>query len=97
MVPRVDSSATTPAASTTTPGGIRRRIRADLITPREIEVLHWVSRGKSDWQVAEILFISRKTVNFHVECAKKKLRVATRVQAVLEAVGRGLLHPAPRV
>lgn len=96
MMPVVDLAALS-STTTTTEGSIRRRRRANPITPREIEVLQWVSRGKSDWQVAEILFISRKTVNFHVECAKKKLRVATRVQAVLEAVDRGLLRPAPRV
>lgn len=77
-------------SSTTTPGSSRRRQRALPITPRQIEVLHWVSLGKSDWQVAEILLISRKTVNFHVESAKKKLRVATRLQAVVAAAGQGL-------
>lgn len=80
-------------SSTASSSSSHRKRDTYSITPREIEVLHWVARGKSDWQVAEILFISRKTVNFHVEGAKKKLRVATRVQAVLEAVGRGLLEP----
>ena len=63
-----------------------------LLTPREIEVLAWLAEGKSDWQVGQILLISPKTVNYHVERAKKKLDVATRMQAVVTAVRRGLLE-----
>ncbi len=73
------------------PGKRRRPRKAALFTPREIEVLEWVAKGKTDWQTAQILFISRKTVNYHVERAKRKLQVPTRVQAVLAAVDMGLM------
>lgn len=65
--------------------------KAALFTPRELEVIRWIAKGKSDWEIGEILFISRKTVNYHVERAKRKLRVATRTQAVLVAEKHGLL------
>jgi DNA-binding CsgD family transcriptional regulator len=65
-------------------------------TPRQIEVLRWISSGKSDWQVGQILSISDKTVNFHVENMKRKLGVATRIQVVVQAVYEGKIHPAPR-
>ena len=56
------------------------------LTFRETEILCWIARGKSDWEIGEILQISSKTVNFHVENAKRKFGVPTRVQAVLVAV-----------
>ena len=61
------------------------------LTPREIEVLSWIAGGRSDWQVGQILRISPKTVNFHVERAKKKLGARTRTQAVVYAREYGLL------
>ena len=48
------------------------------VTLREGEVLSWVAAGKSDWAIARILKISDKTVNFHVENAKRKFRRNTR-------------------
>jgi DNA-binding CsgD family transcriptional regulator len=59
------------------------------LTPREIEVLNWIATGKSDWQVGQILRISDKTVNFHVENMKRKMGVATRIQVVVKAVQAG--------
>jgi LuxR family transcriptional regulator, quorum-sensing system regulator SdiA len=61
------------------------------VTPRESEVLAWVAAGKSDWAIGRILNISGKTVNFHVENAKRKLGVGTRIQAVIIAVRTGLI------
>jgi DNA-binding CsgD family transcriptional regulator len=61
------------------------------VTPRESEVLAWVAAGKSDWAIGRILNISRKTVNFHVENAKRKLGVGTRIQAVIVALRTGLI------
>jgi DNA-binding CsgD family transcriptional regulator len=61
------------------------------VTARESEILVWVAAGKSDWAIGQILQISGKTVNFHVENAKRKLGVGTRVQAVLMAMRSGLI------
>ncbi len=70
---------------------IARAVDATKLTLREKEVIFWILRGKPDWQIAEILAISRKTVNFHVEQTKRKLNVATRIQAVVFATRLGLL------
>jgi DNA-binding CsgD family transcriptional regulator len=59
------------------------------LTERESEVLSWVAQGKSDWQIGKILNISSKTVNYHAENAKRKLGVATRIQAVIGAIRIG--------
>jgi DNA-binding CsgD family transcriptional regulator len=58
------------------------------LTPREVEVLAWVARGKSAWEIGEILHISKRTVDEHVQAAVRKLGAANRPQAVAIA----LLH-----
>ena len=60
---------------------------------REREVLSWVVRGKTDWEIGEILMISAKTVNFHVEGAKRKLQTTTRMHAAILAVHLGIVQP----
>jgi DNA-binding CsgD family transcriptional regulator len=66
--------------------------RAELhVTPRETQILSWVAAGKSDWAIGQILRISSKTVNFHIENAKRKLGVGTRVQAVVAALREGMI------
>lgn len=60
-----------------------------VLSPRERECVAWVAEGKTDWDIGEILGISQSTAHFHVENAKKKLQVPTRVQLVVKAIGRG--------
>ena len=56
-----------------------------------MEVLRWIAAGKSDWEIGQILQISAKTVNYHVENTKRKFGVATRMQAVVAAMHTGTL------
>ena len=58
------------------------------LTQRERSCLQWAARGKSALDTAEIIRISRRTVVFHTENAKRKLGVAT----VQQAVARGLMY-----
>ena len=62
------------------------------LSGREVEVLAWIARGKSDWEIGRILAISAKTVNFHAERLKRKLAVPTRVQAVVRGLQFGLIR-----
>jgi DNA-binding CsgD family transcriptional regulator len=62
-----------------------------LLTPREVDCLRWVLKGKSDTDIGEILDISHTTVHFHIERAKKKLGVKTRTQAAAIVVSLGYL------
>lgn len=64
------------------------------LTDRQIECLRWVGEGKSDWEIGAILGISENTVHRHIEMAKQKLGVPTRVQAVVLAWRRGWLYLA---
>lgn len=61
------------------------------LTERELECLRWAAAGKSDWEIGQILLISAKTVNYHIENAKRKFGVATRVQAIVAALRLGRL------
>jgi DNA-binding CsgD family transcriptional regulator len=63
-----------------------------VLTRREIEVLTWVSKGKSDGETSTILGMSERTARFHVANAKTKLGASTRVQAVTMAMERGLIE-----
>jgi len=61
------------------------------LTPREGEILDWVGKGKSYAEIAEILSISRRTVEFHIKNVMDKLGVSNRVSAVVMAMRRGIL------
>jgi len=65
------------------------------LTLRETECLRWVSEGKSDWDISEILGISEATVHGHIENAKRKMGVRSRIQATVRAVVRGWIGVNP--
>jgi DNA-binding NarL/FixJ family response regulator len=60
--------------------------RAFALTAREAEVLLWISRGKSNRDIGEILNISPRTVNKHLEQIFVKLGVENRAAAAAAAV-----------
>ena len=62
------------------------RGRHDL-TPREREVLTLVADGRSDGEIAEALFISKKTASVHVASIKGKLGASNRVEMAMLARG----------
>lgn len=65
------------------------------LTPREAEVLGWVSRGKTNAEIGAILWISPGTVRKHLENAYRKLGVRTRTAAVARLTGlNGHTHSA---
>lgn len=63
------------------------------LTDRELETLTWAARGKSSSDVAVILGISERTVNFHLDNAMRKMGVATRVQAAVKCAMLGIIKP----
>jgi DNA-binding CsgD family transcriptional regulator len=56
-----------------------------LLTPREREVMSWLSFGKTDADIAQLLQISPRTVHKHLEHIYVKLGVETRTAAVMRA------------
>lgn len=57
------------------------RLRDAELTPREIEVLSWLAKGKTNRDIGDILGLSPRTVNKHLEHAYAKLGVETRASA----------------
>lgn len=72
-------------------------LRPKPLSRREAECLGWVSEGKSDWDISEILGISKHTVHEHLERAKAKLQARTRTQAAVLATSNGwLVNPSDK-
>jgi non-specific serine/threonine protein kinase len=65
------------------------------LTKREHDVLQLLADGKTDREIAEILFLSRRTVNFHVASILGQLAVHSRHDAVARARDLGLLRATP--
>lgn len=72
-------------------GKVEVDVPPDRLSSRELECLKWVAEGKSDWEIGEILSISKSTAHNHVENIKQKLDVSTRMQAVIYAMREGIL------
>jgi DNA-binding NarL/FixJ family response regulator len=64
----------------------------DELTPRELEVLQCLARGDSNKEIAAALFITERTVKFHVSAIIAKLDASNRTEAVTMAAQRGLIH-----
>lgn len=58
-----------------------QRLRDIALTPRETEVLSWLAKGKTNRDIADILGMSPRTVNKHLEHVFEKLGVETRSAA----------------
>ena len=80
----------------TTMSTASRGIKVPL-TDREAEVLNYVLEGRSSKEVARLLFVSKRTIDFHLTNIYHKLHVTNRVQAVLRAAQLGLVEPMPEV
>lgn len=61
--------------------GVASRLASAALTPRETEVLSWVAKGKTNRDVGDILGMSPRTVNKHLEHVFEKLGVETRAAA----------------
>ena len=62
------------------------------LSPRQVECIALVAQGKSDWEIGQILGLSRDTVHEYVESARRRYGVRRRTQLVLRAVRDGHLN-----
>jgi transcriptional regulator EpsA len=60
--------------------------RGPQLTPREIEILGWMQKGKSNGEIGQILSISQLTVKNHVQKILRKLGAHNRTQAVAKGI-----------
>ena len=63
------------------------------LTKRQQEVLFWIKEGKTAWDISQLLVVSERTVNFHLDNIFKKLEAVNRPHAVARAISYGLLAP----
>lgn len=68
-----------------------RAMAGGPLSAREIEVLKWIAEGKSNKEIATLLFISEGTVKTHVLSIHEKLGVSDRTEAAVTAIKRGIL------
>jgi LuxR family transcriptional regulator, quorum-sensing system regulator BjaR1 len=69
----------------------RRSTTKSVLTSREIEVLRWVAQGKSAQEIGEILEITKRTVDEHVQTAIHKMGASNRTHAVALAIRDGVI------
>ena len=63
------------------------------LNEREVETLTWAARGKTSSEIAQILGLSKRTVDFHIDNAREKLGASTRVEAAIKAATSRLIEP----
>ena len=68
-----------------------RRSR-DVLSPREHECLLWAAEGKTDWEIATILGISKPTVAKHILAAREKLGAVTKAHAIAVALRQKIIR-----
>lgn len=92
----VDAIRTVHAGECRIPPNVASRLAARVgrpeITPREIEVLKFVAKGKSNKEIAQHLDITEDTVKGHLKSVFAKLGVSDRTQAAMSALQRGIMH-----
>jgi DNA-binding NarL/FixJ family response regulator len=63
------------------------------LNDREVEVLTWVARGKTSLEIAQILGLTKRTVDFHTDNARAKLDAKTRTEAASKAATGRMIEP----
>jgi len=63
------------------------------LNAREVETLTLSARGRTSAQIAGELGLAKRTVDFHIENACRKLDAATRIEAAVKAASMGLIRP----
>ncbi|WP_255583292.1 LuxR family transcriptional regulator [Duganella sp. sic0402] len=67
--------------------------KVNELTERELECVFWACEGKTAWEMAQIVGVAERTINFHLTSVIKKLGASNRQHAVAKAVMYGLVKP----
>jgi transcriptional regulator EpsA len=85
LLPHIDCAARricVQEESNTAPQSLTSTVEAAPLSEREVEILHWVSNGKTNYEIGIILSISPFTVKNHLQRIFRKIDVSNRAQAV---------------
>lgn len=93
MMAQVYGTPPADAAGDDDDAGIRPvpKVRPPKLTPRELDVLALMGRGKRNREIAETLVIAERTVKIHVGNILGKLNVSNRTEAVAQAIKMGVI------
>lgn len=64
-------------------------------TPRQVEILHLVARGKSNKEIGRALGVSQQTIKNHLSDLYRRLGSSDRAHAVYLAIQRGYIEVKP--
>jgi DNA-binding NarL/FixJ family response regulator len=78
------------------PPGTRMPPELESLTPRELEVFRHIASGRSNAEIAKLLYVTDETVKTHTSRVFMKLGVRDRTQAVILAYEQGIVEPAAR-
>ncbi len=76
-----------------TPSSADKTSNQGVLTVRELDILKWIYRGKSNFEIGAILKISPLTVKNHVQKILRKLNVVNRTQAIGKSLELRILNP----
>jgi DNA-binding CsgD family transcriptional regulator len=76
--------------------GVARRDKSPksaVLSNREAEMLTWAARGKTSLEIAQIVGLTKRTLDFHIENTRIKLGVTTRIEAAIRAMTWHMIEP----
>jgi two-component system, NarL family, response regulator len=71
---------------------LAERLPHSTLSPRELEVLQLIAKGRSNREIGKALGIAEATVKWHVNLILSRLDVADRTEAIVAALQRGIMH-----
>ncbi len=90
---RLDHDAVQAVIAAAEGGGVSARTRPAGLTDRQIEVLRLIARGLSNRAISDVLVISPRTAEHHVQDVYARIGVSSRAAAAMFALSHGLLAP----
>ena len=85
-----------PARARTAPG-LDWPGRTEGLTDREAEVIALITQGRSNAEIAGLMYLSINTVKTYIRAAYRKIDVTTRAQAILWGIGHGFAPDHHRI
>jgi DNA-binding NarL/FixJ family response regulator len=71
---------------------LAKRMKRKDLSQREMEVLQFLVKGRSNKEIAAALFLSEETVKIHLKTLYAKLAVQDRTEAAISAIRHGIVH-----
>lgn len=88
VAPTVKSISAPPKNS----AAITQSVSNGTLSDRERECLQWAAKGKTSWEISQILSVTESTVIYHLRNATRKLNAANRIHAVTKALQASLIE-----